>query len=260
MKITLFTSNQPRHIRLAEELSSICNQLFVIQECNTVHPGKVDDFFNKSEIFQEYFRNVINSESHIFGDLRFIDNAKVMPIKMGDISMIDQNLLKEALNSDIYIVFGSSWIKGWLVEYLIKNKAVNIHMGVSPYYRGSSCNFWASYDNNYHLVGGTIHLLAKGLDNGEIICNTNSSTKGCRNPYDFTMNAVKSAQDKLVEIIRSGELLSLHTSVQDKSKEIRYTRNIDFNDEVAKEFMKRQVGIDTISQHLSRNKWSNSDL
>ena len=31
-------------------------------------------------------------------------------------------------------------------------------MGVSPYYRGCDCNFWALYDNNPHLVGATIHI------------------------------------------------------------------------------------------------------
>ena len=76
--------------------------------------------------------------------------------------------LQAALSSDIYIVFGASFIKGWLVDFLIKNKAINIHMGLSPYYRGSSCNFWAMYDNNPNYVGATIHYLSKGLDSGEI--------------------------------------------------------------------------------------------
>ena len=42
-------------------------------------------------------------------------------------------------------------------------------MGVSPYYRGADCNFWALYDSNYHLVGSTIHYLSKGIDSGDII-------------------------------------------------------------------------------------------
>ena len=42
-------------------------------------------------------------------------------------------------------------------------------MGVSPYYRGTSCNFWAIYDDNPSYVGSTIHLLSKGLDSGDIL-------------------------------------------------------------------------------------------
>ena len=42
-------------------------------------------------------------------------------------------------------------------------------MGISPYYRGTDCNFWALYDNNSHLVGSTIHYLSKGIDSGPIL-------------------------------------------------------------------------------------------
>ena len=50
-------------------------------------------------------------------------------------------------------------------------------MGISPYYRGTDCNFWAMYDNNPHLVGSTIHLLTKGLDSGPILYHALSKLK-----------------------------------------------------------------------------------
>ena len=71
--------------------------------------------------------------------------------------------------TDLFIVFGSSFIKGKLIEELLKRRSINIHMGVSPFYRGSSCNFWAAYEENFHLIGSTIHLLSKGLDSGDIL-------------------------------------------------------------------------------------------
>ena len=83
---------------------------------------------------------------------------------MGDLNHLKKADLKDFLESDIYVVFGSSYIKGFLVDFLIKRKAINIHMGLSPYYRGADCNFWALQDDNPHYVGATIHLLSKGLD------------------------------------------------------------------------------------------------
>ena len=38
--ITVFTSNQPRHVSLIKELSKVCDKVFAIIESNTVHPGK----------------------------------------------------------------------------------------------------------------------------------------------------------------------------------------------------------------------------
>ena len=53
MKITVFTSNQPRHISLIESLSKIADKVFAVQECNTIFPGEVDDFFKKSDVMQQ---------------------------------------------------------------------------------------------------------------------------------------------------------------------------------------------------------------
>ena len=80
---------------------------------------------------------------------------------MGDLNKIDIDILGPALNSESFIVFGSSYIKGELIDMLVKKKCFNIHMGVSPFYRGSSCNFWALHDENFQYVGATVHLLSK---------------------------------------------------------------------------------------------------
>ena len=47
-------------------------------------------------------------------------------------------------------------------------------MGVSPYYRGADCNFWAQNDKNSNLVGATIHYLSDGIDDGRIISHATS--------------------------------------------------------------------------------------
>ncbi|MBT2282002.1 hypothetical protein J7E78_00310 [Paenibacillus polymyxa] len=67
MKITVFTSNQPRHLALIESLAEISDQVYAVQECNTVFPGQIDDFFKKSEIMQEYFEHVIEQKIKFLG-------------------------------------------------------------------------------------------------------------------------------------------------------------------------------------------------
>ena len=42
-------------------------------------------------------------------------------------------------------------------------------MGVSPYYKGADCNFWALQDYKPQFVNATIHYLSKGLDTGDIL-------------------------------------------------------------------------------------------
>lgn len=238
MKITVFTSNQPRHINLINSLASISDEVYVIQECNTVFPGAVEDFFRKSETMQAYFERVIESEKVIFGDLSFSpNNVKHISVRMGDLNKINIGKLKPALNSDYYIVFGSSYIKGDLIDFLVENSAINIHMGVSPYYRGNSCNFWAMYDGRPELVGATIHMLSRGLDSGDMLFHAFPPAILENDPFLLGMRAVKSAHDALAFYISNGDVKKFKPVKQDKSLQIRYTKNSEFTDEVAHEYL-----------------------
>ena len=195
MKITLFTSNKNRHNYFINLLSKNCKELFVVQESSTIFQGLIPGHYQVSNTMKDYFDKVNNAQKKIFGN-SYIKNSNknisLLPLSMGDLNQCEHKLLNQFLESDLYIIFGSSYIKGELVNFLIKKKAINIHMGISPYYRGTDCNFWALYDENPHLVGSTIHFLSKGLDNGPILYHAMSNMK--INPF---INAPGSANGTL---------------------------------------------------------------
>lgn len=239
MRITAFTSNQPRHVALIETLAGVAETIYAVQECNTVFPGQVPDFFRKSEVMQAYFRRVIAAETQVFGRPRFAPpGALQLPLKMGDLNALELDALAPALESDAYVVFGASFIKGPLCDFLVEHGAYNIHMGTSPYYRGSSTNFWALYDNRPDYVGATIHRLTPGLDSGPMLLHAFPAT-AATDPFVLGMQAVKAAHTALVERIRTGEITDYEPVPQDKSLQLRYTRSADFTDEVAREYLSR---------------------
>jgi len=250
MKITVFTSNQPRHISLIKDLASIADIVFAIQECNTVFPGQVEDFFKKSDVMQKYFSNVMNAEKEVFGALSFLPpNVQSLSLKSGDLNKLDMEILRPALASDCYIVFGSSFLKGELIEFLVSQRAINIHMGLSPFYRGSSCNFWALYDHKPDYVGATIHLLSKGLDSGAMLFHAVPKAEEIE-PFVLGMQAVKSAHKGLVNALQTGEILKMEAVQQNKDLEIRYTRNKDFTDEVASKYLAEPPTAQDVFQSL----------
>ena len=157
--------------------------------------------------------------------------------------MLDRPTLSDALQSDVYVVFGASYIRDWLIDFLVEHRAINIHMGLSPYYRGSSCNFWALYDNNHGYVGATIHLLGKGLDNGDMLFHCVPNLRLNDSPFDFTMRSVMIAQQSLVSAVDTEAIFSAPAIKQDKSQEVRYTKNQDFTDSVAEEFLNRKLQL-----------------
>lgn len=250
MRITVFTSNQPRHLGLVSRLAAVSDSVFAVLECNTVFPSDVADFFKKSEVMQRYLSNVMAAEQEIFGGLNFLPaNVSTWSLKMGDLSLLPREPLRAALDSDIFIVFGASFIRGWLADERVAKPAINIHMGLSPYYRGSSCNFWALYDRRPAYVGATLHHLSTGLDSGPIIAHVRPEYSG-ESPFGFTMKSVKVAQDRLVAEIQSGSLLSLPAIPQNRGLELRYSRNADFDYRVAREFLDKSLGPEELAELL----------
>jgi methionyl-tRNA formyltransferase len=246
MKVTLFTSNNHRHNYFINLLSNFCDELWVIQECKTLFMDKNNEKYENKNIIEEYFNKVLEAQNKIFKK-EFVNknnkNIKTLPILNGELNKLPLSYLDDFLKSDIYVVFGSSYIKGELVDFLVKQKAINIHAGVSPYYRGTDCNFWALYDDNPHLVGTTIHLLSKGLDSGPMLYHAMSNLKS--NPFEYTMSTVKSAFHSIAERIKDGSIFTIKPIFQDKIKEVRYSKKSEFSEDVVKEYFEKKIDLNS---------------
>lgn len=257
MKITLFTSNQRRHNSLVANLSKICDTLYVVQECNTIISGIFSDLYKNDDGNKKYFNQVMNSEKKIFGDFwQTYHNVQKLSVNFGDLEYLSIDDLEPCLNSDFYLVFGSSWIKGDLVEHLIKNKAVNIHMGLSPLYRGASCNFWALFDENSGFVGATVHRLSKGLDNGDIIFSVIPQIQTI-DPFDLGMQAVLATHNELISTIATGEINKLTPIRQNKDHEIKYSKKSDLNTTIISQYLNNLPSPKQIEEQIRQRDLSN---
>lgn len=245
MKITIFTGNSNRHKFLIKVLKKY--ELFIIQEEKEF--SYLNSNKNKKNLIEtNYFRKVKKAEQLIFGRLSLNKNnfKQRMKLRYKELSNLKLKSVKNFLKSDLYIVFGSSIIRGDLLNFLIKKKCINIHMGVSPFYRGTNCNFWATYDKNFHLIGSTIHYLHKNIDQGPILYHAISET--VKNPIHNSMAAVKAAIFSIAYYINNKKIFNIKPIKQIISKQIRYCQNKDFNYKLIKNYPK------LINKKISSNK------
>ena len=121
MKITIFTSNLNRHNYLINLMSEICEELYVIQENNTIF-HMVPGHYQATDLMNKYFSKVREAQSKIFNQtyIKKFKNIHILPMKAGDLNSCSLKFLNEFLKSDFYIVFGSSYIKGKLLDFLVK--------------------------------------------------------------------------------------------------------------------------------------------
>lgn len=250
MKIVLFTSNQPRHLAIAEMLISHSQEVHVVVEAGTLFPGQNPGVFKRSEVMATYFGKVNAAERNLFGAPRpLVGAASVSVIVQGELSSSGEIVSELIESSDLVIVFGSSYIRGTLVDALIEAKAVNIHMGISPYYRGNSCNFWALYDGCPELVGATVHRLDSGLDSGEILFHS-FPTSPCSDAFEFSMSAVEQVGKDLIRWI-NGSPTFAKSVPQDQSLQIRFSKALDFDDAIAADFLSRDYDATDIAERLA---------
>jgi len=74
----------------------------------------------------------------------------------------------KTMKPDLIAIFGSSIVGHELIN-LYPQKIFNLHVGLSNWYRGSSCNFWPLYDRRLDLLGASIIRINAGIDSGEIL-------------------------------------------------------------------------------------------
>jgi len=73
----------------------------------------------------------------------------------------------KSINPDIILVYGTSIVSNEIL-YLAKYVALNMHTGLSPYYRGSDTYFWPLYNGEPEMVGATVHQCTSQVDGGRI--------------------------------------------------------------------------------------------
>ncbi|MFN7843865.1 MAG: formyltransferase family protein [Pirellula sp.] len=72
------------------------------------------------------------------------------------------------LNPDILCAYGCSLIKSELLTRF-EGRFINLHLGLSPYFRGSGTNYFPLVQGRPEYVGATFMFLDRGIDTGRII-------------------------------------------------------------------------------------------
>lgn len=96
----------------------------------------------------------------------------------------------EDINPDYIFVYGTGII-GNRVLSLPALQTLNLHTGISPFYRGSSCAFWPLYNNEPLMVGSTIHKCTPEVDGGDIYGRVSIRLSKGDDPYSAFAKSVR---------------------------------------------------------------------
>jgi len=65
------------------------------------------------------------------------------------------------------------------------------------------------------------------------------------NPFEYTMSTVKAAFHSIAERIEDKSIFEIKPIIQNKENEIRYSKKIEFNDEVVKKYFNKEINLNS---------------
>ena len=143
MKIVLLTSDSLRHKFIASEISKQLDLKLIVIEAKS---AKIQDTseLNKQEaaFISAHFKARNKSESLFFGGYKeFPGEIPQLRIPHGNFNSLEVNKAIDNLTPDLIVLFGTSIIKDPLLGNYA-GKIINLHLGLSPYYKGSATNLF----------------------------------------------------------------------------------------------------------------------
>lgn len=170
MRIALFTSTHLRHKYIATQLHEQLNLAVIITEEKSKKIEDSSEYNSEDqELLDTHFQDRAMAEEAFFG--KYTDFPKEVPHIAVAFGKVNSQQTLEYLSDhkvDYILLFGTSIIKAIILEKY-PNKVINLHLGLSPYYKGSGTNFFPIVNNEFACIGATIHLATQKVDAGGIL-------------------------------------------------------------------------------------------
>lgn len=195
MRAVLLTSSFPRHAWVASALAREMDLVGVWQEEKTFKPERYAGSDEDLRIIQAHFAARDEAEARDFGG----DGTPVLApgatlTRVGGNGCNDPGEIARmlALAPDVGLVFGTGILKAPLIQ-AFEGRLLNIHLGLSPYYKGAGTNFWPLVNREPEYVGATIHYIDEGIDTGPMVAHVRPEVEPGDGPHDLGNRTIKAA-------------------------------------------------------------------
>ena len=201
MKLALFTSDSYRHKYLAASLDNSTELKLIVTERKSPRITDTSNYEKEDRIFLEnHFIRRAESEKSYFGKFHFPGETPLL--KMPHKGINDSLVMKclEEAAPDYIILFGTSIISKKLLGRF-PGKFINLHLGLSPFYRGSATNLFPYFYREPECVGATIHLASEEVDAGAVLFQLRPEIKPDDDLHEIGNKVIFEAGKILPEII-----------------------------------------------------------
>ena len=205
MRIVILTGSETRHTYFRKKIASdkritVLSSYCESDEKSLANRNKQNE--NVSQLEIQHVEARAQSEIDFFSDYIESCEDKSNPklIRKGAIN--DEFIVNEiiAMCPDLLVCYGSSLIKSDLLTKF-DGKFLNVHLGLSPYYRGSGTNVWPLINLEPDMVGATFMYIDAGIDTGKIIHQIRANVYLGDSPHSIGNRLIRKMTSTYAEIV-----------------------------------------------------------
>lgn len=205
MRTLVLTSTFRRHVFVANAAASQSDLVGVWQEEKSFRPERYARDADDEAVIVRHFANRDDSEAAYFSSadtVRVGSQTAHRLVPVGGCNDPAEVARMAALRPDVVLVFGTGILREPLLS-AFEGRLINMHLGLSPYYRGAGTNFWPLVNREPEYVGATIHYLDAGIDTGPILAHARPDIARGDGPHDIGNKTIVAAASALVRAARA---------------------------------------------------------
>lgn len=201
MRAIVLTSTFLRHQFVVNRLAQRVDVVGVWQEEKSFEPLRYAATSDDERVIGAHFAARDKSEEQWFASdavLRLAPDAAAVRVPPGACNRPDVVAAMRNARPDVVLVFGTGILKAELIDSFA-GRIINLHLGLSPYYRGAGTNFWPLVNREPEYVGATIHYLDAGIDTGPMLAHVRPEVLADDGPHDLGNRTIVAAADRLAD-------------------------------------------------------------
>lgn len=204
-RIVLLTGNALRHRFAANRLALATGLVGVVSEPKP--PAAIDEELLAAadrEVIQRHLTERDRVERVLFGENEAFPGTPLLESGPGGINSQAAFEWVRSLRPDLVLLFGTSIVRPPLLTSF-SGQLLNLHLGLSPYYRGSATNFWPLVNREPACVGATIHLATPEVDAGAVLAQCRPIPEPTDGAHELGSKALRAALG-LLPVVAAGYL------------------------------------------------------
>ena len=226
-RVLLITGDQLRHRWVASTLHRTLGLAGVVSEQVPALP--VDSasatLTEDEQIIQKHFEERDAVEKVHLGREVDFPEVPVRHVPRGESNSPETRAWVSEQRPDVVFLYGSSIIRPPL---LTDYPTINLHLGLSPYYRGSGTNFWPLANGEPECVGCTIHLAVEDVDAGGVLHQVRPPVEPVDRAHEMGTKALMAAVAAIPAVVEAYRAGRIQPVKQDLSAGTVYKRR-DFD-------------------------------